>query len=224
MLLIAGGSYAAASGGGTIKACEHRGSHALYLGKCKKHDKKLSWGTAGPRGAAGLQGAKGDTGATGQVRATGSCSGTTGAIGSISATGAVTCNATLPNEFGADQSSGVTLTTSLQTIVTRSLPGGSPYLVSANVPVALANGTAGKSADAYCQLLDGSTVISADDVKSLDTPGLDVSTVPLELAVPPSTTATTVTLSCELGFFNATGSTGTVNSASLNAIQTESNG
>ena len=68
VVLAAGGSYALASGSGTIHACVHKGSHFLYTGKCHKRDTKLSWniqGPQGPKGDRGLQGPKGDTGSPG---------------------------------------------------------------------------------------------------------------------------------------------------------------
>ncbi len=60
-MLVAGGGFALASGGGKIKACVHHGTHVLYTGKCKSGDKKLSWnkaGVAGPQGPAGTPATK----------------------------------------------------------------------------------------------------------------------------------------------------------------------
>jgi hypothetical protein len=81
-LLAAGGGYALASGGGTIKACVTKGSNVLYTGHCAKGDKKLSWSKVGPQGkqgpqgfqgiqgAAGVQGPRGNTGPAGPVTLT----------------------------------------------------------------------------------------------------------------------------------------------------------
>jgi hypothetical protein len=64
--LVAGGSYALASGSKTIKACVHHQGGDIYVAKkCAKHDKKLSWNTVGPKGATGAAGATGATGARG---------------------------------------------------------------------------------------------------------------------------------------------------------------
>jgi hypothetical protein len=70
VLLIAGGGYAIASGSGSgkISACVHKRTHALYAGRCKKGDKKLTWnkvGPIGPKGNTGPQGAQGLTGVQG---------------------------------------------------------------------------------------------------------------------------------------------------------------
>lgn len=71
ILLVAGGGLALAGGGRTIKACVHKGSHALYTGRCRKGDKKLTWNTAGPRGPAGATGATGPQGSAGSPGAPG---------------------------------------------------------------------------------------------------------------------------------------------------------
>lgn len=66
-LLIGGGGYAIAAGGGaTIKACVHRANGDLYIkSKCQRRDRKISWNMVGPRGATGAAGPQGATGATG---------------------------------------------------------------------------------------------------------------------------------------------------------------
>jgi hypothetical protein len=64
LLAVAGVSYAAPRGG-EVAACVHKQGGGLYLGRCAKHDKKLSWakqGAAGPRGPQGSQGVAGPTG------------------------------------------------------------------------------------------------------------------------------------------------------------------
>jgi hypothetical protein len=70
-----GGAYAATSGGGRIAACVHKNGGGLYQARqCAKHDRRLSWGAAGPRGrqgAIGAQGASGVQGATGVQGPTG---------------------------------------------------------------------------------------------------------------------------------------------------------
>jgi hypothetical protein len=66
-LLIGGGGYAiAAGGGGKVNACVHKSNGDLYIkSKCQRGDRKLSWSKVGPRGAAGARGATGAAGAAG---------------------------------------------------------------------------------------------------------------------------------------------------------------
>jgi len=74
-------SVAAASGGAwaasktsskAITACVRHHGGAIYVAKkCKRHDKRLSWNTTGPRGATGATGAAGTPGAPGTSGATG---------------------------------------------------------------------------------------------------------------------------------------------------------
>jgi len=67
-LMIAALAMAAQSQASTIYACVKKGGAPRIVGKttkCKKHEKKLSWGTQGPagkNGTAGATGAKGETG------------------------------------------------------------------------------------------------------------------------------------------------------------------
>lgn len=75
-LLIGGGGYAIAAGGGnTVNACQHKGNGDLYIkSKCQRGDRKISWSKVGPQGttgAAGRTGAAGPAGATGATGATG---------------------------------------------------------------------------------------------------------------------------------------------------------
>ena len=72
-LLIGGGGYAIASGGGgKVNACVHKGNGDLYIkSKCHHGDQKLTWSKVGPRGANGATGARGATGATGAAGTTG---------------------------------------------------------------------------------------------------------------------------------------------------------
>ena len=69
-LLIAGGGYAIAAGGGaTVNACVHRANGSLYVkAKCQRGDRKISWSKVGPRGATGTAGAAGGTGPAGPVK------------------------------------------------------------------------------------------------------------------------------------------------------------
>jgi hypothetical protein len=77
-LLIGGGGYAiAAGGGGKVNACVDKANGDLYVkSKCQHGDRKLSWSKVGPRGAAGARGATGAKGATGAAGAAGAAGGT----------------------------------------------------------------------------------------------------------------------------------------------------
>jgi hypothetical protein len=72
-LLIGGGGYAiAAGGGGKVNACVHKSNGDLYIkAKCQRGDRKLTWSKVGPRGATGATGTRGATGATGAAGTTG---------------------------------------------------------------------------------------------------------------------------------------------------------
>ncbi|MGH2875421.1 MAG: hypothetical protein ACRDLR_06230 [Gaiellaceae bacterium] len=50
VVLVVGGGYALANTGGAIRACSQKHTHVLYMGKCKKGDKRLSWNKTGPPG------------------------------------------------------------------------------------------------------------------------------------------------------------------------------
>jgi hypothetical protein len=67
--IASGAAFAATRGGGSITACVHKLGGGLYQSRhCAKHDGKLAWSAAGPRGVAGPQGpagAQGDAGAQG---------------------------------------------------------------------------------------------------------------------------------------------------------------
>ncbi|MGA2926690.1 MAG: hypothetical protein ABSG43_11970, partial [Solirubrobacteraceae bacterium] len=75
-----------------------------------------------------------------QARVVGSCQGA-GAIATIATTGNVTCTTTPPAEFGAANASGVTLASgaTATTVLTKALPGGSPYVVLAAPNVLINN-------------------------------------------------------------------------------------
>jgi hypothetical protein len=96
-MLAAGGGYAIASSSGTITVCvSHKGGALYKASKCKKHDKKLSWNQAGPKGATGATGATGPQGPQGVQGAKGA-TGDTGPAGPVTLThllsGMLTCGA-----------------------------------------------------------------------------------------------------------------------------------
>jgi hypothetical protein len=87
VVLAAGGGYAiASSGGSTITACVHKHGGALYVGKCKKGDRALTWNKVGPAGKAGAVGSPGSQGGQGLQGITGQ-NGGSGASGATGATG-----------------------------------------------------------------------------------------------------------------------------------------
>jgi hypothetical protein len=82
-LLVVGGSYAIASGGGQIHACASKRNGMLRLAKhCTKKEKGVSWNARGPKGAMGATGATGANGPPGGQ-------GVTGPRGSAGATNVV---------------------------------------------------------------------------------------------------------------------------------------
>ena len=58
------GGYAATQSG-SIQACVRKIDGSLYVGKCAKHDRKLSWSKTGPQGQPGPKGDPGPAGPTG---------------------------------------------------------------------------------------------------------------------------------------------------------------
>jgi hypothetical protein len=111
-VLLAGGGYAIASSGGTINACVHKHGGGLYIGRCARHDAKLSWniqgpqglqgpigprGPQGPQGSQGTQGPKGDTGQTGPA-------GTAVGYADIALNGSIQANTTPFNVSAANVS------------------------------------------------------------------------------------------------------------------------
>jgi hypothetical protein len=142
VLLIAGGGYAIASGGSTIRACARKGTHVLYTGKSKTGDKKLSWGKVGPQGVAGARGRQGNPGTAGTAGTPGT-PGTPGAP-ATKLFAAVYANAT----FEPTQSSGVTSVSSAGTgaydVEFNQNVRGCTYIVGGGAP-----GAAGSGADGF---------------------------------------------------------------------------
>jgi hypothetical protein len=159
VLAIAGGGFAIASDGGTIRACAHKGTHVLYTGKCKKGDKKLSWSQVGPRGATGQSGASGAVGPRGVTGATGApgpqgAAGATGAPGTTGAPGAPGDVGPIgPSEaFNATAASGpadIGLAPTFTTVLSFTLPPGSYVL---NSEVVAANQSTTTDVDVRCTL------------------------------------------------------------------------
>jgi len=70
VVALAGGAYAAASGGGRISVCvRHRGGVLYRARRCARRDHRLSWNVRGPRGPRGPQGPRGATGPQGPAGA-----------------------------------------------------------------------------------------------------------------------------------------------------------
>src|SRR5262249_29909518 len=72
--MVAGATYAvaASSGGKTIHACVKPHTGIVFLGKCGKHTRALTWNTAGPQGQNGQNGQNGLNGAAGATGPAGS--------------------------------------------------------------------------------------------------------------------------------------------------------
>jgi hypothetical protein len=79
VVIASGAACAATRGGGSVSACVHVRGGGLYQAKhCAKHDRKLTWSVAGPRGATGSQGpagSRGNSGAPGAQGVPGSAAG-----------------------------------------------------------------------------------------------------------------------------------------------------
>jgi len=86
--VAAGGGYAVAASGrdATVTACVSARTHALYVGRCARHDSRLSWNEQGPRGRRGATGATGPAGPAGATGPQG-IQGVAGADGTAKAYG-----------------------------------------------------------------------------------------------------------------------------------------
>jgi len=147
-----------------------------------------------------------------QVRVGGFCFGTKGAIGSVRQDGSVSCNSTLPDEFGAVGQT-FAVGTGSTTVATKNLPGPSVFMDFANVQVSVSNNTG--PVGVGCQLSVG----SANQFRNITVPALvggANEVIPLELA----SGSGTARVSCST---DARSPTTVSASASLNAIQTNSN-
>jgi hypothetical protein len=164
-----------------------------------------------------------------QLRVAGPCSG--GAMQSIAVSGDVTCTPVLPNEYGGTAQS-VTLGTGSTPVVSKSLPLGFSYLVTADANVHLSETASGaQSVFVQCALGllgTGQTVgsgTSGDFTVELDPTnfGQSSGTIPLTLATGPSSALPAVGVSCsDLPAGGGAAPTATVN-ATIDAIQTASN-
>lgn len=200
LLIVGGGFGIAAVSSGTIKACTQKGSHALYTGKCRKGDKKLSWnirGPQGPRGFTGATGATGHAGLGGPAGATGpgGPAGATGPVGPVGPAGP----AGVTNGYTEYRDGAIYLNpTSLTTVVSLTVPAGS-YIVIYH-GLAIQSGNGGTFSDAVeCVLQDpsGSPVdvgwTSLNDVDEYSKLGGSYHEIPLLGSV---TTGGTITVKC----------------------------
>lgn len=199
---------------------------------------KLKLGSVGPRklmnNAVGIDQINADQV---QARVLGTCQGA-GAIATIATTGNVTCTSTPPQEFGASTTTPVALGSATTPIVTKALPGGSPYLVFADPNVLINNvdktgaGLGAQQAEVDCTLSvtpsNGATVtrtlIEGLPDETGKTPSTPQSGDSISLALPAPAVAagSTASLSCTETFSGATAPTVTV-SSNINAIQTANN-
>jgi len=164
-----------------------------------------------------------------QLRVAGPC--TDGAMQSVAQSGDVTCTPVMPNEYG-NTAKSVMLGSGSTTVVTKPLPLGFTYLVTADANVHLSENTSGaQSVFVQCGLglLATGQAVNAgtlgDFTVELDptNSGMSSGTIPLTLATGPSSAQPAVGVSCsDLPAGAGPAPTATVN-ATINAIQTASN-
>jgi hypothetical protein len=164
-----------------------------------------------------------------QARVSGTCS--SGAISSIDSAGKVACGTTPPNEFGTS-SSAVTLTGSTaKQITTKSLPGGSNYLVLAYPHAVVTSANSGQQVEVDCTLAvspSNSATLTKSLTVQVGTPAATLSgSIPLAVPAPAVANGSTASVSCT-DTYDA-GTKPGVNplvqvDTTLNAIQTGTNG
>jgi hypothetical protein len=188
--------------------------------------RKLARGAVGATGIrAGAVGARQIDGREVQHRVGGSC-GNLSAVAKVNQDGSVGCVPTLPAEYGVNENGRqVTLSGTFTALATKTLPAGSSYLVLANVELGF-TGPAAREAGAQCTLADDPLARQSETSEVTlpnETDPLATGTLPLQIAVPASRTATTVSLFCsQIGGLGANTTVGT-QGWGLNAIQTASN-
>lgn len=164
-----------------------------------------------------------------QARIQGTCTSTNQAIASIDKTGKVGCASAPPAEFGATTSSPIAVPdgTTPTSIVSKSLPGASSYLVFANPLVKVTGGAAGQHVTVSCTLAAGPATTATQTASvTFDVPtGTpdQTASIPLQVTAPSSTTAITGSVSCTRTVAPATPAPTVTVAGALNAIQTASN-
>lgn len=168
-----------------------------------------------------------------QARVGDSCSAANQAITAISEAGKVTCASAPPQEFGASTTApaAVTSPTTPKSVLIKSLPGGSSYIAFATPFVQVSGGEPGQQVNVSCTLAVGpaTTATQTRTVSvQLSGPGPtardQAASIPLVVTAPSSTSAITASLSCTRAI-DGPGTSPTVGvSATLNALQTQSNG
>ena len=186
---------------------------------------KLAFGAVGARKLAnGAVGTSQINANQVQARVTGTCS--AGAIASIDSAGKVQCVAAPPQEFGTSTTTAVTVPkgTTPTPITTKSLPGNSSYLVSANPYVQISGTTPAQGVEVDCTLSVGPTSTATQTRSYTVALGADnqASSIPLVVTAPSNPNAITATVSCAKTFSGTTEPKVAV-STSINAIQTASN-
>ncbi len=186
---------------------------------------KLAFGSVGPlkmqKGAIG----SGQINANQvQARVTGTCSGSAGAVGSINSAGKVQCVSTPPQEFGTSSSTTVPLGSGSTAIASKTLPGGSSYLVLA-YPHAQISGASGQQVQVDCTLSvspsNGATLTRSLTVDLGS--HAEAGTIPLVVAAPSAADSGAASVSCSDLY--SSGPAPTVDMVTtINAIQTASNG
>jgi hypothetical protein len=161
-----------------------------------------------------------------QLRVATGCN--TGAIQSIGLSGSATCTPTLPSEFGTS-ASAITLGSGGTPVASKSVAGGSSYLVLA-YPHAVITGTAGtpQRVEVDCTLsvpgTGTSTTTKSLAVELSSAGNSQAGTIPLVLPVASATNAQTAAVSCSDTATPSTPAPTVAVDTTINAIQTASNG
>ncbi len=209
VLSLGGGAYAAASSfvfigpGGKIKGCVEK-SKTLEIVRpslgCPKGTQSLVFNQAGERGAPGTPGTNGASGPTGSS----GTNGNNGAVAGLSAT----------------QQSGIFLSGTLNTLVSKAFPAGS-YIITAKAGWSASGGPSGYAVSVSCELFSGSNQLDVSQSAVSATGSNPASGVlPLEAAVN-ITALSVVSVQCFVPTGTATATTGL--NATITAVQTSSN-
>jgi hypothetical protein len=163
-----------------------------------------------------------------QARINGTCAANS-AMTAVGNQGTVTCAATAPQQFGTSSSSATSIGTSNTTVASKTLPGGSSYLVLANPQVNLTGAASSAQIEVDCTLSMSPGDASTTQTRSVTVPGgsgHQFASMSLELPAPSVANGSTATVSCvtpSLPASTPTPPTIAVSTA-INALQTASNG
>lgn len=161
-----------------------------------------------------------------QARVTGTCA--AGAIASVASGGGVSCAATLPQEFDTSSSSPVTVPagSTVTTIATESLAGGSSYLVQADPDIQVTNASDDQHIQVTCTLAVGPATTAQESrtwsIETGDHGDNQETSIPIVVTAPSSTNSITANVTCNRTYDRGSSPTITV-SSNINALETASN-